>query len=102
MNYTKCDIGIELQEKGSPHVYLFISIFDAPNIQNKDNYISCIEKTINAQLSYHLNDPEQFKLVKTYWFMITLGLGGNTARMNVDFAMVNICYEDNYFISTCF
>ena len=96
------DIGIELQEKGSPHIYLFISIFDTPNIQNKDNYISCIEKTINAQLSYHLNDPEQFKLVKTYWFMITLGLGRNTTRMNVDFAMVNICYEDNYFISTCF
>ena len=37
-----------------------------PNIQNEADYIDFIEKTINAQLPNHLNDPELFELVKTY------------------------------------
>ena len=38
---------------------------NSPNIQNKDAYIEFIDKTINAQLPHHWNDPEQFELVKT-------------------------------------
>ena len=59
-------IRIEFQESGSPHVHSFIWIFNAPNIENETTYIEFIEKTINAQLSDHLNDPELFELVKTY------------------------------------
>ena len=45
-----CAIGIEFQERGSPHVCLFIWIFSVPNIQNEDTYIEFIEKTINVQM----------------------------------------------------
>ena len=37
--------------------------FNAPDIKNEAFYIEFIEKTINAQLADHLNDPE---LVKSY------------------------------------
>ena len=57
---------IEFKERGSPHVRSFIWIFNAPNIENEAAYIQFIEKTINAQLLDHLNDPELFELVKTY------------------------------------
>ena len=57
---------IKLQETGRPHVHLFIRIFNAPNIQNEVASIKFIEKTINAQLPDHLNNPELFELVKTY------------------------------------
>ena len=39
-------IRIEFQERGSPHVHLFIWIFNAPNIENEAAYIEFIEKTI--------------------------------------------------------
>ena len=59
-------IRTEFQERGSPHVHLFIWIFNAPNIQNEVDYIGFIEKTINTQLPDHSNDPELFELVKIY------------------------------------
>ena len=46
---------IEYQERSSPHVHLFIWIFNAPNIENEAAYIEFTEKIINAQLSDHLN-----------------------------------------------
>ena len=45
-------IRIEFQERGSPHVHLFIWIFNAPNIENEAAYIEFIEKTIMH--SYHI------------------------------------------------
>ena len=59
-------IRIEFQERGSPHVHSFITIFNASNIENEAAYIELIEKTINAQLSGHLSNPELFELVRTY------------------------------------
>ena len=59
-------IRIEFQERGSPHVYSFIWIFNAPNVENEAAYIEFIEKTINAQSPNHFNDPEFFELVETY------------------------------------
>ena len=59
-------IRIEFQERGSPHLYSFIWIFNAPNIENEAAYIEFIEKTINSQLPNHLSDPEFFGLVKNY------------------------------------
>ena len=59
-------IRIEFQERGSPHVHLFIWIFNAPNIENEAVYMEFIEKTIHGQLPDHLNDPELFELVKNY------------------------------------
>ena len=59
-------IGIEFQERGSPHVHSFIWVFNAPNIQNETAYIEFTEKKINAQLSDRLKDPEFFELAKTY------------------------------------
>ena len=59
-------IRIEFQARGSPDVHSFIWIFNAPNIQNEADYIDFIEKTINAQLPNHLNDPELLELFKTY------------------------------------
>ena len=59
-------IRIEFQERGSPHVYSFIWIFNAPNIENEAAYIEFIDKTINLQLPNHLSDPELFRLVKNY------------------------------------
>ena len=61
-----CAIHIEFHERGNPHVYSFIWIFNAPNIENEAVYIEFIEKTINAQLPDHLNDPDLFKLVKSH------------------------------------
>ena len=58
-------IRIEFQERGSPHVHSFIWIFNTPNLQNQAAYIDSIEKTINAQLTDHLNDQELFELVET-------------------------------------
>ena len=58
-------IGIEFQERGSPHVHSFIWILNPPNIQDEAAYISFIEKT-NAQLPDPQNDSEHFELVKTY------------------------------------
>ena len=63
---TKYAIHIQFEEGGSPHVHSFIWIFHEPNIQNEADYTDFIEKTINAQLPNHLNDPELFELVKTY------------------------------------
>ena len=54
------------QERDSSHVHSFIWIFNAPNIENEAAYIEFIEKTINAQLPDHLNDPKLFELVKPY------------------------------------
>ena len=54
---TKYAICIEFQKRGSPHVHSFIWLFNAPNIENEAAYIESIEKTINAQLPDHLNDP---------------------------------------------
>ena len=41
-------IGIEFQERGSPHVRSIKWIFNAPNIENKAAYKVFIEKTINT------------------------------------------------------
>ena len=35
--------------------------FNAPDIKNEAFYIEFIEKTVNAQLADHLNDPELVK-----------------------------------------
>ena len=59
-------IHTEFHERGNPHVYSFIWIFNAPNIENEAAYIEFIEKTINAQLPDHLNDPDLFKLEKSH------------------------------------
>ena len=56
-------IGIEFQEGGSPHVYSFIWIFNAPNIEYESACIELIQKTINAQLPNHLKDLQLFELV---------------------------------------
>ena len=58
-------IRIKFQERGSPYVHSFIWILNAPTIQNEATYIMFIERTINAQLSDPLNDPELFELIKT-------------------------------------
>ena len=58
-------IRIEFQERISPHVHSFIWIFNTPNIENEAAYLEIIEKTINARLQDHLNDPKLFDLVKT-------------------------------------
>ena len=59
-------IRIEFQEKVSPHVYSFIWVFNAPDIENEAVYIKSIEKTINVQLPDHWNDPELLELVMNY------------------------------------
>ena len=59
-------IRIEFQERGISSVHSFIWINNVANIENEAAYIEFIEKTINAQLPNHLNDPELFELVKTY------------------------------------
>ena len=59
-------IRIEFQKTGSPHIYSFIWIFNATNIEIEAAYMEFIENTINAQLPDHLNDPEFFELIKTY------------------------------------
>ena len=59
-------IHIEFQEWSSPHIHLFIWIFNAPDTHNEDAYIEFIEKTINAKLPDHLNDTELFEIIKTY------------------------------------
>ena len=59
-------ISIEFRERGGLHVHSFISVFNAPNIENETGYIEFIEKTINTQLPDHLKDLELFELVKTY------------------------------------
>ena len=41
-------IGIDLQERGIPHIHSFIGIFNAPNIKNEAAYKDFIEKTIQA------------------------------------------------------
>ena len=41
-------IHIKFQERDSPHVYSFIWIFNALNIENETAYIDFIGKTINA------------------------------------------------------
>ena len=51
---------------GYPHVYSFIWIFNAPNIEDEAAYIEFIEKTINAQLPDHSRNPKLFEIVKTY------------------------------------
>ena len=51
-------------KRGSPHVFSFIWIFNAPNIQNEDVCLAFIEK--NSQLSDHINNPDLFDLGKTY------------------------------------
>ena len=56
----------KFQEKGSPHVYSFIWIFNVPNIENEAPYTEFIEKTINAKLPNHLNSLELLELVDTY------------------------------------
>ena len=61
-------ICIKFQERGSPHAHSCIWIFNAPNIENEAAHKVFIEKTINAHLPDHLNDPELFELVKTYQF----------------------------------
>ena len=59
-------MGIEFQEKGSPHVHSFTWILHALNIQNEVSYIDFIEQTINAQFPHYLNGPELFELVETW------------------------------------
>ena len=63
-------IRIESQERGDPHVHSFIWIFDAPSIENEAACIEFIEKTTNAQLPNHLNDPERFQLVNGELFTL--------------------------------
>ena len=58
-------IPIEFQERSSPHVHSFTWIFNTPNIEKKAANLEIIEKTTNAQLQNHVNDPELFDLVKT-------------------------------------
>ena len=57
---------LNFRKGGSPHVHSFISIFNAPSIENETSHIEFIEKTIRAQLPDHLSNPELFELVKTY------------------------------------
>ena len=66
MEKTKYTIGIEFQERGSPHYHSFIWILNALNIQNQTAYIDFFEKIIIDHLLDHLNDPELFELVKNY------------------------------------
>ena len=63
-------IRIESQERGNPHVHSFIWIFNAPSIENDAACIEFIEKTTNAQLPNHLNDPERFQLVNGELFTL--------------------------------
>ena len=87
---TKYAMRIEFQERRSPVVHSFIWMYiNAPNIQNEDVCIECTEKTINAWLPDHLNDPELFEL-RLSKFMLIVELTGNTTRMNVDSRMVDI------------
>lgn len=39
---------IEFQKRGSPHVYCFTSIFDAPNIHGDIAYIYFVENILHA------------------------------------------------------
>ena len=57
---------IEFQERGSPHVHSFLWIFDAPKIDNEEEYIRFVKKTISARLPDSEAEPELFDLVKTY------------------------------------
>ena len=45
----------------SSHVHLFIWVFNAPNIENKNAYIEFIKKTIKAYLTDNLNNPGLFE-----------------------------------------
>ena len=45
---TKYAIVIEFQDRGSPHVYSFISIFSAPTIEHEAAYIEFIEKKMRS------------------------------------------------------
>ena len=78
-----------MKERGSPHVYSFISIFNVPDIPNETVYLSFFEKTINTQLPDHFKYPDLFKLVKNYQ-MLTLELAENTTRMKIASRMVDI------------
>ena len=73
-------IPIIFQERGIPHVHLFIRIFNSPNIENG----------INTQLPNHLDNQELFELLRLTKIMPTLELAGNTIRMNEASFMVDI------------
>ena len=45
---------------------LYVLNFNALSFENEAAYIEFVEKTINAQLSDHLNDLQLFQLVKIY------------------------------------
>ena len=82
---------ITFQERSHSHVYSFIWIFNTPNIQNEDVYFEFLEKTINVQLSDHLNDPDPLELVvKTYQGHAHSKLAASKTRMDVDFPTVDI------------
>ena len=82
---------ITFQERSHPHVYSFIWIFNTPNIENEDVYFEFLEKTINVQLSDHLNDPDPLELVvKTYQGHAHSKLAASKTRMDVDFPTVDI------------
>ena len=44
---------IDFQQRGSPHAYSFIRIFNETNTQHKTVYIELIEKIINSQFPDH-------------------------------------------------
>ena len=60
------EIRIAFQRRAGPHAHSYTWIFNARNIQSEAACMNFIEKTINAQLQDHLNDPELFELIKSF------------------------------------
>ena len=75
---------IEFQERGSPHVYTFVWIIDAPRISDETEYKSFVEWNISAVLL----DPESgsvlFELVKLCQIQ---RYAGNIKKINTGFHM---------------
>ncbi|XP_066915086.1 uncharacterized protein [Clytia hemisphaerica] len=61
-------IRVEFQVRGSPHIHSFLWILNAPilSTETKTEYIEFIDKIIKVHLPSQEEDPDLFKLVKTY------------------------------------
>lgn len=61
-------IRVEFQVRGSPHIHSLLWVVNAPvlNSQNKEEYITFIDNVIKCDMPDINNDPELYKLVRTY------------------------------------
>ena len=61
-------IRVEFQVRGSPHVYCFLWVADAPvsTSNNKEEYVAFVDQIVHASLPERNENPELHNLVKLY------------------------------------